>query len=252
MKKIAAMKAGGQKLSEIKHHLVSIAKPGVSLSTIESEAQRLIKATGGQPSFAMVPNYHWATCINLNDGLVHGVPDDKKIKEGDLVSIDVGLFLNGFHTDTSVSFISTPKSASDSAIAYPKKTALLQVGKKALAKAIVQAKTGNHVGHISQAIQVVVESAGYSVARNLTGHGVGEQLHQQPMIPCFLKTPLEETPIIQSGLTLAIEVIYMAGFHQTITDAEDNWTVRTEDGNLAAVFEETIVVSKGGPVVLTN
>ena len=144
------------------------------------------------------------------------------------------------------------KSIDDSKIAYPKKTILLKVGETALSKAIAQAKPGNHVGHISQAIQSIIESAGYSVARNLTGHGVGEQLHQQPMIPCLLKTSIEETPIIQSGQTLAIEVIYMAGSPQTITNAKDRWTVCTEDGGLAAVFEETIAVSKNGPIVLTN
>jgi len=121
-KEIAIMKAGGQKLKKIRTRLKNLAKPGVKLENIEALAQKLICEYGGQPSFAMVDGYFWATCINLNQDLVHGVPDDKVIKEGDLVSIDTGLYLDGFHTDSSVSFIAGDKDK------YQKKQKLTRGG----------------------------------------------------------------------------------------------------------------------------
>lgn len=242
---IAIMKAGGQKLNRIKKTLIAMAIPGIKLEDIEKKAMEMIKKAGGKASFAMVNGYKWATCINLNEGLVHGVPDSKIIKQGDIVSIDCGLYLNNFHTDTSFSFIvGNPEE-------YPQKDKLLKAGQKALMLAISQAKVGNRIGHVSKTTQDTIESYGYNVARNLTGHGIGKKLHEMPSVPCFLDKPLNQTPLIKPGLTIAIEAIYMAGSYQTITDPADNWTIITKDGSNAAMFEETVAVTKSGPIILT-
>ena len=166
-----AMVTGGKKLAAIKKALVTMTKPGVSLSQIEDRAQELIKESGGKPSFAMVPGYQWATCINLNEGLVHGVPDETIIREGDIVSIDVGMYFGGFHTDTSVSFIACEKT-------YPDKEAFLAAGRKALTEGIAAAKVGNHIGHISLAIESVIKAAGFSPALNFPGHAYGMEILQ--------------------------------------------------------------------------
>lgn len=243
---IAIMKEGGTKLNQIRLALKDISKPGIKLSAIEELAQELIKKAGGQPSFSMVDGYDWATCINLNKGLVHGVPSDTVIKAGDLVSIDVGIYYKDFHTDSAVSFIAgDPKK-------YPKKLKLLEAGELALEKAILEAKPGNHIGHISKAMQDTVESAGYNVAKNLTGHGLGRTLHEAPSVPCFLDKPVKETPLLEVGLTIAIEAIYMAGESATITDPQDNWTIITKDHQDSAMFEHSVAITKDGPLVLTG
>ncbi|MBU1085579.1 MAG: type I methionyl aminopeptidase [Candidatus Beckwithbacteria bacterium] len=245
MNKINLMAEGGAKLHQIKEDLKKISKPGVRLSEIEAKAQTLIKKAGGKPSFAMVPGYSWATCINLNEGLVHGIPDDKQLKLGDLVSIDVGIFYKGFHTDSCISFI--VGNLTD----YPKKQEFLETGQQALDLAIKQAKIGNHIGHISKIIQEIIEAKGYNVSRNFTGHGISTVLHEQPMIPCFLEGEIKNTPAITKNQTLAIEVIYMAGNSDTITDKKDNWTVVTKDNQIAGIVEHTIAVTGSDPVILT-
>jgi methionyl aminopeptidase len=242
---IKLMALAGQKLAALRQQLVAAAQPGTKLSTLEALAQKLIKQAGAKPSFSMVPNYRWATCINLNQGVVHGVPDDTIIKPGDLISIDVGLYYQNFHSDSCVSFISgSPKS--------PELLKFISIGRQALKQAIAQVYPGNHVGHISQAIQQTVESAGYSAIRTLTGHGIGRQLHQPPSIPCFLDKPINQTPKLELGLTIAIEVIYAMGSYQLVTDPKDSWTLRTQDGQPAAMFEHTVAVTEIGPRVLTQ
>lgn len=245
MDKIAIMVAGGAKLKRIKQALIQLVEPDIKLNQIELQAQKLIKQAGGQPSFAMVPGYSWATCINLNSGLVHGIPDEKQVKDGDLISIDVGIFYQGYHTDTSFTFIvGQPED-------YSIKKQFLEVGQKSLNQAIKQAKIGHHIGHISKTMQDIVEAGGYNLARNLTGHGIGATLHRDPMIPCFLEGSIKDTPVIKEGLTIAIEVIYMMGSSEIKTDPVDNWTIVTKDGQLAGMFEHTVAVTKSGPIILT-
>jgi methionyl aminopeptidase len=249
---IAIMTTAGRKLARIRQALVAAAKPGVKLSSLEALAQQLIKQSHAQPSFAMVDGYQWATCINLNQGVVHGVPNSTVIKEGDIVSIDVGLFYRGLHSDTSTSFIASKLSRSQIRRQYPERFNFLQTGRQALKAAIAQAQVNNHIGHISQAIQQLVEAAGYSSIRRLTGHGIGQALHEPPPVPCFLDQPIKQTPKIKPGLTLAIEVIYAAGSPEIITRSQDHWTVVTKDGKMAAVFEHSIAITLAGPKILTT
>lgn len=256
-REIKIMQKGGKLLSGILKQLCQQAKPGVNLLEIEKKARHLIKKTGGKPSFKMVKSYQWATCLNINEGVVHGVPKDYSLKPGDLLTIDVGLFYKGFHTDSSCTIkVKSPRRTSlrgrqKAKVKSNKKVDnFLKTGRKALKEAIKVAIPGNHVGHISAKIQEIIEGAGYVCIRTLTGHGIGKKLHEPPLIPCFLKEEIRETPKLKKGMTLAIEVIYAEGSPNVVTDKKDGWTVKTDDGKIAAVFEESIVVLDK-PQVLT-
>ena len=243
-KEIAKMQAGGVKLAQVLAELIKSVRAGQTLMEIENQAWQLIEKQGGKPGFAMVPGYKWATCLNLNEGIVHGIPNDTVIKPQDLLTIDIGMFYQGFHTDMSYTFqVETQK---DKKVKH-----FLDTGKKALQAAIKQVKPGNRIGHISQAMQTIVEAQGYSCMTELTGHGIGRQLHEYPFIPCILQTDIDQTPIIKPGMTLAIEVLYAQGKADMITDPQDGWTIRTQDGKMAAVFEKTIAVIGDGCLILT-
>lgn len=251
IKKIAA---GGKKLNKILNQLLDHVKPGIRLQTLEKKAWQMIAKSGGGPAFAKVPGYRWATCINVNDGIVHGIPDDYEIKPFDVVTVDVGIFYQGWNTDVSAT-VFVDDGSNDSSL---KKRSLsrklvnhfLKTGKIALSKAIDQARPGNRIGHISLEIQKYIEKAGYSILEDLTGHGVGRQLHEWPPIPCFLDRPINSTPIIKTGMVLAVEVIYALGKNETIID-NDGWTIRMKDGKISAVFEKTIAILDDGPLICT-
>lgn len=238
------MGEAGKKLSSIFGKLLLIMKPGTNLLEIEKKAVDLIKETGGKPAFSRVPTYNWATCLNVNDGIVHGVPRDYLIQSGDLLNLDIGLFYKGYNTDMSATVYLGNKN--------PAVERFLKTGKKALKEAVKAAKPGNRVGHISRRIEEIVTAAGYTIAQNLTGHGIGRKLHEPPPIPGFLKGRVKETPLLKKGMCLAIEVIYCQGRSDLIVDPEDKWTIRTKDGKMSAVFEETIALTSDGPLVLTK
>lgn len=242
-KKIKAMTEGGKRLIHVRKQLVEMLKPGLRLVDIDQKAEILLLETGGEPAFKRVPKYHWSTCININDGVVHGIPNKYKIKSGDLVSIDVGLFYQGYYTDTS---ITVPVGPINSEIKH-----FLKTGKKALKNAINETKLGNHIGHISQAIQKTITDAGYHVSHQLTGHGIGKELHENPRVPGDIKGNPLKTPALKLNQTLALEVIYTLGSPELITK-QDGWTISTQDGKIAGLFEETVAVTESGPVVLTK
>lgn len=233
---IKAQRTGGHFLAQIKPQLVAATKPGINLAQLDELAEKLLLQTGGQPSFKMVPGYHWSTCINLNDSIVHGIPRSSLvIKSGDLVTLDIGLYYKGFHTDTSVSFIVGKAPAATHEF--------LNVGKQTLSLAIDQAIPGNTVWDISHTIQTQIEAAGYSAVRDLTGHGVGKQLHQEPAIPCYTSGSRDSSPRLQAGQAIAIEVMYTQGDWHLIK-SPDNWTLGTRDRSLSAVLEETVIVNQ--------
>lgn len=239
-----AMQEGGKILSRIKGQLKETVAPGVTPQELETRAEKLIVEAGGKPSFKMVPNYFWATCINVNDGVVHGVPNSSPFREGDLVSVDVGMFYQGFHTDTS---FTVPAGKINR-----QKQEFLRVGKRALKEAISKAVVGNRVAHISRSIQRILEREDYAPVRALTGHGIGKKLHEEPQIPCFWQGRLESSEVIPEGATLAIEVIYTLGSPELVISGEDSWTIRTRDGKIAGLFEETVLATVEGPLVLTT
>jgi methionyl aminopeptidase len=245
---IASMFEGGQKLGRILDSLVEMSKPGITLSSIEDEAQKQIKAAGGTASFMTVGDYKWATCLCINDEVVHGIPTDRKLKSGDLFTIDIGMIYQGFHTDTAFSLIIDDRSGKIN----PDILDFLAVGKDTLEKAIQEAKIGNRVGDISRVIQQNIEGNGYSIIKQLVGHGVGRTLHEDPQIPGFLRNEITNTPELIEGMTIAIEIIYAKGNGTVVYANDDGWTISTRDGSISAVFEHSLAITQAGPKVLTR
>lgn len=238
------MREGGVKLGAILQKLLEKAQPGVTLMDIETLADGLIRQAGGEASFKTVKGYKWATCLCVNDVVVHGIPNDYTLKDGDLLTIDVGMLYKGFHTDTAWT-----KSIGSQNEEIRK---FLKIGEEALWKAIDQARAGNRVGHISQTIQRIIEGAGFGIVKTLVGHGVGGELHEEPQIPGFLKNPIETTPELVPGMTLAVEVIYAMGSGAVVYSNDDGWSIGTRDGSLSAVFEHSLAITDGEPLVLTR
>ncbi|MBU2632574.1 type I methionyl aminopeptidase [Patescibacteria group bacterium] len=252
---IKKMKKGGRILADVMKKLLKITQVGTTEEDIENLADKLIIEKGAFPGFKRVKGYNWATCISTNDEVVHGLPGKYVFKEGDVVCIDCGVFYEGFNTDMAET-VEVKSHPSDSI--KPRKLKVknndvnkfLETGRVALNNAIKQAVPGNRIGHISKTIQEIVEKQGYSIVRSLVGHGVGKDLHEQPEIPGFVNRKLEDTPLLQEGMTLAIEVIYNMG-KRDVKYSDDGWTIKTKDKSFSAVFEKTILVEKSRPIVLT-
>jgi methionyl aminopeptidase len=174
--------------------------------------------------------------------VVHGIPGKYRFKKGDKVGIDVGMFYQGFHTDTSTTV----------AIDTHEHDHFLEVGRKSLKKAIEQAKPGNRIMDISTMMEKVVVEAGFSPVRALTGHGIGRQLHEEPAIPCFVVGNPKHSPKIVVGMVLAIEVMYNAGDFEVVYKNDDGWTIATADAKISGLFEDTVAITENGPVILTN
>ena|SRR3989339_172522 len=240
---IEIMAECGQKLARVKKALFEKVAEGVSSWDIEELAVKLIEKEGAEASFKKVSGYSWATCVNVNAGLVHGIPKKEVVfKKGDVVSVDLGLYFEGFHTDCSFS-----KGIGVDNITEK----FLDVGKEALKNAISKARVGNRVYDISEAIEKTVVAGGYKPIRALVGHGVGRRLHEDPQIPCFLPGVKEESMEIAEGATFAIEVMYTQGSPDLVQE-KDGWTIVTCDGKISALFEETVAVVGGRPKVLTD
>lgn len=240
---IEIMAEGGAKLGRVKKALAEAVKEGVRASEIEDLAVKLIKEEGAECSFKKVPGYHWATCVNVNEGLVHGIPVSSVIfKKGDIVKIDVGVYFKGFHTDTSIS-VGIDLS--------PEGRKFLNTGREALAKALKEVKEGNYIYDISKAIEDAVEEAGYTTIKALVGHGVGRELHEEPQIPCFLPGERTGSAQIKPGMVLAVEVMYAAGSDK-VEVLEDGWTIAMRDGKISGLFEDSVAVTTKGQIVLTR
>lgn len=239
--KTQTMIEGGKRLGHIKSQTISMVKSGLTPLEIDRFVDDLIKQGGDKPSFKMVNGYKYATCINVNAGIVHGIPGNKPLKDGDVVKIDMGLFHNGYHLDTSTTVYI---NGQDSKI---KK--FLETSQKALQSAIFMANPGNTVYDISKAMEEGIESGGYSAIRDLTGHGIGKKLHMTPFIPCFAD-PRSKRDVLSVDQTLAIEVMSSMGSFELVEDS-DGWTLSTQDGSITAMYEETVCLTENGPLVLT-
>ncbi len=242
---IEAMKTGGKIAAAVREKVLAAAEPEISTLELDALAEKFILEAGGKPSFKGFEGYTFATCINVNEGIVHGLPSAKgRLKGGDIVTVDLGVLYKGLHTDTARTIEIGKKTKKQK-----NKKQFLSVGQKALEMAIEQCQIGNHVGDISHTIQKTVEEAGYNVARELGGHGVGRKLHEPPFIPEFGQPGTG--PVLKEGMTLAIEVIYAQGSGK-IKVLNDGWTVVTVDGGLAGLFEHTVAITRTGPIILTN
>lgn len=244
---IHSMQVGGQKIGRILQELLVMSVPGVRLLDLEAHAQKRIKEEGGLPSFSTVADYKWATCLCVNDVVVHGIPSEYRLQNGDVFTIDIGMIYEGLHTDTAWS-----KIVGDSQEKREEKQRFLDVGAETLWKAIAVARPGNRIGNISEVLQREIEGAGYSVIKDLTGHGVGKKLHEEPMIPEYVRGDIARTPLLTAGMTLAIEVIYAAGRGTIEYVGDDGWALASRDRSLTATFEHTIAIGVDKTDVLTK
>lgn len=235
------MTEGGAYLGEIRDKLAQLVKPGVTPLEIEQQAEKLIKKTGGQPSFKMVKGYYYCTCINVNDGIVHGIPTKTPFKDTDLVSIDLGLYFKGYHTDTSTSVVAGNDQA---------KQRLIDIDRQALNAGIKNALPGNDIKDISKAMEVVIKSNRYQPIKDLTGHGIGRNLHEEPYVLNYFD-PNSKPFTLKPGQALAIEPMFSVGSPK-IKLLEDDWTIATEDGSLSVLVEDTIIITDTKPLVVTN
>ena len=246
---IEKMKKGGKILAEVLKEVLDHAKVGVSELELDELAEKLTMEKGGEPGFKKVEGYKHTLCISTNDVVVHGIPTSYKLRQGDVVGIDCGVYYEGFHTDAAQTIRIKDKGLRMKEDDIDR---FLETGKKALSETIRVAKIGNRIGHISQTIQTIVEGAGYSVVRSLIGHGVGKELHEEPEVPGFLDGPILKTPLLKIGMTIAIEVIYNMGKSEVVYSSGDGWTIKTKDGSLSGLFERTIAITQNDPLVLTK
>lgn len=217
-------------------------KPGVTTWEIDKIAYDYIKKQGAEPNFLHLYDFPATACISINDEVIHGIPSKKRvIKEGDIVSIDLGAKVDGYNGDNAATFAAGKISESAKR--------LCDVTEKSLYLGIEQAVAGNRIGDIASAIQTYCEDNGFGVVREYTGHGVGAKLHEDPNVPNF-GTPGRGARLLP-GMVIAIEPMITEG-DKAIKQLSDGWTVKTRDGKLAAHFEHTIAITKNGPVILTS
>ncbi|MBD3238905.1 MAG: type I methionyl aminopeptidase [Candidatus Moranbacteria bacterium] len=238
---LAKMRQGGRILRQILNYLQAKTQPGVSRKQINKLAGRLIKSKNAKPSFLNYQDYPANLCIFTNQEVEHGLPGNKIIQDGDLVTYDLGIYYLGLHTDASVSFICGQPS--------PEKQAIIKVCQECLQQGIKQARVGRRVGDIGAAIQKHAEKNGYSVVRQLIGHGVGKEIHEPPNIPNYGQTGTGEK--LKKGMCLAIEPMINQGGHE-IKLLKDGWTYVTKDGKLSCHFEHTVAVAKKRAQILTK
>lgn len=235
------MREAGRILATVHEELEKILRPGISTHDINKTGHEIIKSFGCEPSFLNYNGYPASICISVNDEVVHGIPDRKRIiKEGDIVSLDAGVIYKGFHSDAA-------RTHGIGEIS-PEAKRLIDVTRESFFKGIEFAKEGHHLHEISRAVQSYVEENGFSVVRDLVGHGVGRNLHEDPEIPNF-KVP-GRGPLLQEGMTLAIEPMVNQGGYD-VWWLEDDWTVVTRDGSLSAHYENTVLITRGEPEILS-
>jgi methionyl aminopeptidase len=234
------MRRAGRALAEVHTELAKAVAPGVRIRDLDALADRLIRERGGVPSFLGYRGYPGRICASVNEVIVHGIPDDRVLESGDILSIDVGLTLDGWHADSAVTHAVGEIT--------PEAQRLLRVTEASLDAGIGQCRAGAHLSDISHAIESLVVGEGFSVVREFVGHGIGRALHEDPQVPNF--GPPGEGPVLQPGMVLAIEPMVNVGGWKTRT-LSDGWTVVTLDGSLSAHFEHTVAITENGPEVLT-
>ena len=215
-------------------------EPGVTTGEIDRIIRKYIESQGAKPSFLGYGGFPASACISVNETVIHGIPGKRVIHEGDIVSVDVGAYINGYHGDNAATFAAGKIS--------PQAQALLDATRESLYEGIRMAVAGGRVGDIGAAVQRYVEVRGYSVVRQFVGHGVGTNLHEDPSVPNF-GTP-GRGPRLLPGMTIAIEPMINAGTHE-VKILRDGWTTVTSDGKLSAHFEHTVAITRDGPVILT-
>ena len=253
---IEVMRQGGKILAEIIKKLAEAVKPGITTKDIDKLASELIlfyaKENDSQvkPAFLGYGGYPANVCISVNDEVVHGVPSSREFKEGDLVSLDMGIKFKDFYLDSAITLPVWGGMDYNNWSEYnPKFHKLIEVTKEALNAGIKQARSCNYTGDIGNAVQTVIERNKFGVIRELVGHGVGRELHEEPQVPNFGRP--DEGIKLQEGMVIAIEPMVSVGDWRLVKGT-DGFTYKTKDGSWAAHFEHTVAVTKNGPVVLTR
>ncbi len=240
-REIELMREAGKILCQVHEELEKAIRPGISTKDIDRLGRELIKSYGCEPSFLNYNGYPAAICVSVNDEVVHGIPNKKHIlHEGDIVSLDAGVIYKGYHSDAA-------RTHAVGEISQEAKR-LIDVTKESFFEGMKYAKAGNHLFDISRAIQKYVEANGFSVVRDLVGHGIGKNLHEEPQIPNFKQ--IGRGMRLQPGMTLAIEPMVNAGAYD-VWWLEDDWTVVTQDGSLSAHYENTVLITEGEPELLS-
>ena len=234
------MRRAGRITAQARALAGSLIRPGVTTHEIDRAVRRFIESHGAKPSFLGYCGFPASTCISVNEVVIHGIPNQRKLKEGDVVSVDVGAYIGGFHGDCAATY--PCGEVSEEAMR------LIQVTQQSFWEGIQKARKGGRVSDIGHAVQVYVESNGFSVVRDFVGHGVGARMHEPPEVRNF--GPAGHGPRLQPGMTIAVEPMVCAGGWQ-VENREGNWTTVTQDGSLAAHYENTILITEDGPEILT-
>ena len=235
------LRKAGKILSSIVVQLQGSLTSGMSTKDIDLRAEELVRKNKVIAAFKGYRGFPGVACISVNEAVVHGIPDKRIIKEGDIVSLDMGIIYEGYYSDTAVTVPIGNIS--------PENRRLLDVTQDSLSRGIEQARVGNRLSDISFAVQSFVEMHGFSVVRDFVGHGIGQKLHEEPEIPNYGRPG--QGPVLQEGMVFAIEPMVNMGTHRTRV-LKDGWTVVTEDGKPSAHFEHTIVITSKGPEILTQ
>ncbi|MCA9344439.1 type I methionyl aminopeptidase [Candidatus Saccharibacteria bacterium] len=239
---IESMRRAGKQLATVLQYLKSEIQPGMTTKDLAILARNKLKTLGGKPSFLGYYGFPDVICISVNQEIVHGIPGDRVINNGDIVSLDFGVTIDDMVTDSAISVVAG--TTEDQSI-----NRLVSVTEEALMAGIKKAKDGVRVGEISSAIEAVLNKQHYGVVRELVGHGVGHQLHEEPNIPNYGKS--SDGPVLRSGMTIAIEPMATLGSHQ-VTTKNDGWTVESKDSSMSPHFEHTILITDNGSEILTK
>ena len=238
---IELMRIAGQITGKTLNYLEGFVKPGVSTLELDKIAEKFIRANGAYPSFKGYGGFPASICASINDEVVHGIPNkDRILKEGDVISLDVGAYINGFHGDAARTF-AVGKISSEA-------QRLIDVTKQSFFEGIKYAKEGNYLYEISAAVEQYVRANGFSVVRDYVGHGIGRELHEAPQVPNY--KPYGRGPVLKKGMTLAIEPMVNIGTPR-VKVLSDGWTAVTKDSEYAAHYENTVVITDGEPEILT-
>ncbi len=239
-REIEHMRRAGHLTAQVRALAGSMVKPGVTTLEIDRAVREFIESHGGTPSFLNYGGFPGSVCISVNDEVIHGIPAHRRLKEGDIVSIDVGAQLEGFHGDCAATFPCGQVS--------PEAEHLIRVTRQSFFEGIRFARVGNRICDISRGVQQYAEANGCSLVRDYVGHGVGRKLHEPPEVPNFVEK--RPSPRLQAGMTIAVEPMVDLGGYE-IRVLKDGWTVKTADGSLSAHYENTILITDGEPEILT-
>ncbi len=241
LQEIELMRQAGRIVAGALQELAGAVRPGITTLQLDTLARQYIEKSGARPAFLGYHGFPASICASLNEEVVHGIPGLRRLKAGDIISIDVGVFYKGYYGDAAATFPVGEVS--------PLAKRLLEVTRESLYKGIEKAYPGNRLYDISAAIQTYVESRGFSVVRSYVGHGIGSEMHEEPQVPNFGLPG--KGPLLEAGMVLAIEPMVNAGTWEVET-LSDDWTVVTKDRNLSAHFEHTVAIMEDGPEILTS